>query len=76
MESGTSSWEEDMKATYNLNDAVSVLQFRMRPERWYLGQELYLRVRGIGEEDPSTIPVRDEVPIPENAILCGGISGL
>ena len=45
-------------------------------ERWYLGQELYLRVRGIGEEDPSTIPVRDEVPIPENAILCGGISGL
>jgi hypothetical protein len=23
MEFGTSSWEEDMKATYNLNDAVS-----------------------------------------------------
>jgi hypothetical protein len=45
-------------------------------ERWYLGQELYLRVRGIGEEDPSTIPARDEVPLPENAILCGEISGL
>ncbi|KAJ6670338.1 MULTI-COPPER OXIDASE TYPE I FAMILY PROTEIN [Salix koriyanagi] len=99
MESGTSSWEEDMKATYNLNDAVSRSTVQVYPsgwtavmvmldnqglwnlrsqdaERWYLGQELYLRVRGIGEEDPSTIPVRDEVPIPENAILCGGISGL
>ncbi|KAJ6405917.1 hypothetical protein OIU84_013814 [Salix udensis] len=99
MEFGTSSWEEDMKATYNLNDAVSRSTVQVYPsgwtavmvmldnqglwnlrsqdaERWYLGQELYLRVRGIGEEDPSTIPVRDEVPIPENAILCGGISGL
>ncbi|KAJ6684745.1 MULTI-COPPER OXIDASE [Salix purpurea] len=99
MESGTSSWEEDMKATYNLNDAVFRSTVQVYPsgwtavmvmldnqglwnlrsqdaERWYLGQELYVRVRGIGEEDPSTIPVRDEVPIPENAILCGGISGL
>ncbi|KAG6785665.1 hypothetical protein POTOM_007238 [Populus tomentosa] len=99
MEFGTSSWEEGMKATYNLNDAVSRSTVQVYPfgwtavmvmldnqglwnlrsqdvERWYLGQELYLRVRGIGEEDPSTIPVRDEFPIPENAILCGEISGL
>ncbi|CAK7346176.1 unnamed protein product [Dovyalis caffra] len=98
MDFGTSSWEEDMKATYNLNDAVSRSTVEVYPfgwtavmvmldnqglwnlrsqdvEKWYLGQELYLRVRSIGEEDPSTIPVRDEVPIPENAILCGRITG-
>lgn len=40
-------------------------------ENWYLGQELYIRVKGAGDEDPSTIPARDEAPIPENAILCG-----
>ncbi|GLU04584.1 hypothetical protein SLE2022_217220 [Rubroshorea leprosula] len=40
-------------------------------EKWYLGQELYLRVIGVGEEDPSRIPRRDEYPIPKNVIKCG-----
>lgn len=40
-------------------------------ENWYLGQELYIRVKGVGEEDPSTIPVEDEAPIPANVIKCG-----
>ncbi|CAI0382592.1 unnamed protein product [Linum tenue] len=42
-------------------------------EKWYLGQELYLRVKGVGAEDPLTIPARDEAPIPGNAILCGRV---
>ncbi|OVA19648.1 Multicopper oxidase [Macleaya cordata] len=40
-------------------------------EKWYLGQELYMRVKGEGQEDPSTIPTRDENPLPENVIKCG-----
>ncbi|KAI8554556.1 hypothetical protein RHMOL_Rhmol05G0107700 [Rhododendron molle] len=37
----------------------------------YLGQELYIRVKGVGQNEPSTISPRDEVPIPENLIRCG-----
>ncbi|ESQ27558.1 hypothetical protein EUTSA_v10018365mg [Eutrema salsugineum] len=44
-----------------------------KAEQWYLGQELYLRVKGDGQEDPSNIPVQDECPIPENFIRCGRI---
>ncbi|GFZ10434.1 SKU5 similar 18 [Actinidia rufa] len=40
-------------------------------ERSYLGQELYIRVKGIGQDDPSTISPRDEAPIPQNALTCG-----
>ncbi|XP_058218498.1 monocopper oxidase-like protein SKS1 [Rhododendron vialii] len=40
-------------------------------ESRYLGQELYFRVKGVGENDPSTISPRDEFPIPENVIRCG-----
>ncbi|TXG52052.1 hypothetical protein EZV62_021221 [Acer yangbiense] len=45
-------------------------------ENWYLGQELYIRVKGVGEEDPSTIPARDEAPIPVNIIKCGRAKSL
>lgn len=38
-------------------------------EKWYLGQQLYLRVKG--EEDPPNISPRDEYPIPPNLIKCG-----
>ncbi|XP_019085785.1 PREDICTED: monocopper oxidase-like protein SKS1 [Camelina sativa] len=44
-----------------------------KAEQWYLGQELYMRVKGEGQEDPSNIPVRDENPIPENVIRCGRV---
>ncbi|KFK42011.1 hypothetical protein AALP_AA2G201000 [Arabis alpina] len=44
-----------------------------KAENWYLGQELYLRVKGEGQEDPRNIPVRDESPIPENVIRCGRV---
>ncbi|KAL1206375.1 Monocopper oxidase-like protein SKS1 [Cardamine amara subsp. amara] len=44
-----------------------------KAENWYLGQELYLRVKGVGQEDPSNISIRDEFPIPENFIHCGQI---
>ncbi|KAK9164482.1 hypothetical protein Syun_005384 [Stephania yunnanensis] len=40
-------------------------------ERWYLGQELYMRVKGTGDDDPSSISTRDEAPIPDNVIKCG-----
>lgn len=43
-------------------------------EKWYLGQELYMRVKGVGQEDPSTISRRDEDDIPYNAIRCGKAS--
>nr|GMC54895.1 L-ascorbate oxidase homolog [Ipomoea batatas] len=36
----------------------------------YLGQELYIRVKG-PEDDPAKISPRDEAPIPANAIKCG-----
>ncbi|KAL5845306.1 hypothetical protein ACOSQ4_011264 [Xanthoceras sorbifolium] len=45
-------------------------------ENWYLGQELYIRVKGVGQEDPSTIPARDEAPIPVNIIKCGRATSL
>ncbi|KAL4650199.1 hypothetical protein ACB092_01G069700 [Castanea dentata] len=45
-------------------------------ENWYLGQELYIRVKGIGQDDPSTIPIQDEAPIPENVIKCGKTTSL
>ncbi|CAN8240090.1 unnamed protein product [Cochlearia groenlandica] len=44
-----------------------------KAEQWYLGQELYFRVKGDGQEDPSNIPTRDECPIPDNFIPCGRI---
>ncbi|XP_077246238.1 SKU5 similar 18 [Tasmannia lanceolata] len=40
-------------------------------EKSYLGQELYMRVKGKGEDDPSSVPTRDEAPVPENLIRCG-----
>ncbi|KAL2503971.1 SKU5 similar 18 [Abeliophyllum distichum] len=39
-------------------------------EKWHLGQELYIRVKGV-EKDPSKISPRDEAPIPKNIIKCG-----
>ncbi|KAL0016984.1 hypothetical protein SO802_004053 [Lithocarpus litseifolius] len=45
-------------------------------ENWYLGQELYIRVKGIGQDDPSTIPIQDEARIPENVIKCGNTTSL
>ncbi|CAH2067469.1 unnamed protein product [Thlaspi arvense] len=44
-----------------------------KAEQWYLGQELYLRVKGDGQDDPSNIPARDESPIPDNFIRCGRV---
>ncbi|KAH6820276.1 SKU5 similar 18 [Perilla frutescens var. hirtella] len=38
-------------------------------EKWYKGQELYIKVNG--EEDPFKISLRDENPIPQNLIKCG-----
>nr|POF00565.1 monocopper oxidase-like protein sku5 [Quercus suber] len=45
-------------------------------ENWYLGQELYIRVKGIGQDDTSTIPIQDEARIPENVIKCGKTTSL
>ena len=45
-------------------------------ENWYLGQELYIRVKGIGQDDPSTIPIQDEARILENVIKCGKTTSL
>ncbi|KAL0391888.1 UNVERIFIED_CONTAM: Monocopper oxidase-like protein SKS1 [Sesamum radiatum] len=39
-------------------------------EKWYMGQELYIRVKGV-EQDPTKISPRDESPIPQNVIKCG-----
>lgn len=43
-------------------------------ENCYLGQELYIRVKSVGHDDPSThISKRDELPIPENVLKCGKV---
>ncbi|KAI9200006.1 hypothetical protein LWI28_001414 [Acer negundo] len=68
-----SSWtailtELDNQGMWNLRSQYA--------ENWYLGQELYIRVKGVGEEDPSTIPARDEVPIPVNIMKCGRAKSL
>ncbi|PIN03524.1 Multicopper oxidase [Handroanthus impetiginosus] len=42
-------------------------------EKWYLGQELYIRVKGI-EKDPSKISPSDEVRIPQNVLKCGRVA--
>lgn len=50
----------------------NVGMWNLRSEFWarqYLGQQLYLRVY-----TPST-SIRDEFPVPKNAILCGRASG-
>ncbi|KAL0825911.1 hypothetical protein Bca101_049588 [Brassica carinata] len=44
-----------------------------KAEQWYLGEELYFRVKGDGQEDPWNIPTRDESPIPENFLRCGRV---
>lgn len=44
-------------------------------EKWYLGQELYIRVKG-DVDDPSKISPRDEAPIPANVIKCGKLAAL
>ncbi|CAH8284849.1 unnamed protein product [Eruca vesicaria subsp. sativa] len=44
-----------------------------KAEQWYLGEELYFRVKGDGEEDPRNIPTRDELPIPDNFLRCGRV---
>ncbi|KAF8080389.1 hypothetical protein N665_0949s0011 [Sinapis alba] len=44
-----------------------------KAEQWYLGEELYFRVKGDGEEDPRNIPTRDECPIPDNFLRCGRV---
>ncbi|KAK2660733.1 hypothetical protein Ddye_007266 [Dipteronia dyeriana] len=68
-----SSWtailtELDNQGIWNLRSQYA--------ENWYLGQELYIRVKWAGEEDPSTIPARDELPIPVNIIKCGRAKSL
>lgn len=40
-------------------------------ESRYLGQELYIRVKRVGQNDPSTISPWVESPIPKNVIKCG-----
>ncbi|XWS25909.1 hypothetical protein CRYUN_Cryun27aG0108000 [Craigia yunnanensis] len=45
-------------------------------EKWYLGQELYLRVKGVGKDDPSTMSAGDEAPMPESVIKCGRAANL
>lgn len=45
-------------------------------ENWYHGQELYIRVKGTGQDDPSTIPIQDEALVPENVIKCGKTTSL
>lgn len=44
-------------------------------EKWYLGQELYIKVKG-DVNDPSKISPRDEAPIPANVIKCGKVADL
>ncbi|KAG2313383.1 hypothetical protein Bca52824_024940 [Brassica carinata] len=44
-----------------------------KAEQWYLGEELYFRVKGDGQEDPRNIPTRDESPIPDNFLRCGRV---
>lgn len=39
-------------------------------EKLYLGQELYIRVKG----DEDRTEISDELPMPANAILCGKLS--
>lgn len=58
----------DNQGTWNLRSQDA--------ERWYLGQELYLRVKSVGEDDPSTIPEADAAPIPANIIKCGKAADL
>nr|AAM97070.1 pectinesterase, putative [Arabidopsis thaliana]AAN15546.1 pectinesterase, putative [Arabidopsis thaliana] len=61
-----SSWTAILIALDNVG------MWNLRPEFWarqYLGQQLYLRVY-----TPST-SLRDEYPIPKNALLCGRASG-
>ncbi|KAE8696707.1 putative Chaperone DnaJ-domain superfamily protein [Hibiscus syriacus] len=45
-------------------------------ENWYLGQELYLRVKGASEDGHAPISPRDEAPIPQNVIKCGRVANL
>ncbi|CAK9178410.1 unnamed protein product [Ilex paraguariensis] len=45
-------------------------------EKWYLGQEFYIRVKEVGQNDPSKVSPRDEAHIPENAIKCGRLTSL
>ncbi|KAF8406586.1 hypothetical protein HHK36_008674 [Tetracentron sinense] len=45
-------------------------------EKWYLGQEIYMRVKGVGQDDPVTVPSRDEVHPPANLIKCGRAGSL
>lgn len=55
----------DNQGTWNLRSQDA--------ESWYLGQELYLelKLKSVGEDDPSTIPEGVAAPIPENIIKCG-----
>ncbi|GAA0162364.1 oxidase [Lithospermum erythrorhizon] len=45
-------------------------------ERWYLGQELYIRVRGEGKDDLKNISPYDQAPIPANVLKCGRAASL
>ncbi|GMI82483.1 SKU5 similar 18 [Hibiscus trionum] len=45
-------------------------------ENWYLGQELYLRVKSALGDDQSAISTGDEAPIPANVIKCGRAANL
>lgn len=46
-------------------------------ENWYLGQELYIRVKGVGKMNGSSaISIEDEAPIPANVIKCGRATNL
>lgn len=53
----------DNQGMWNLRSQIA--------ENWYLGQELYIRVKGVGQDDPLTIPTNDEASIPDNVIKCG-----
>ncbi|KAK8678378.1 hypothetical protein V6N13_143882 [Hibiscus sabdariffa] len=60
--------ELDNLGTWNLRSQYA--------ENWYLGQELYLRVKGAWEDEQSDISTRDEAPIPANVIKCGRAANL
>ncbi|KAH1065809.1 hypothetical protein J1N35_030796 [Gossypium stocksii] len=62
--------ELDNLGTWNLRS--------QNAENWYLGQELYIRVKGVWNwlDEQSDISARDEAPIPDNVIKCGRAADL
>lgn len=59
-------------AVYVSLDNVGVWNLRTENlDRWYLGQETYMRI--INPEDPGN---KTEFPVPDNALFCGALSNL